>query len=203
MEYLPNQETLVLWLTHYGSWTLFVLLALGIIALPVPEETLMIIAGALIRNGTLHVVPTLLATYGGSLCGITMSYFLGRAFGKFFILKYGSWIGITEKRLNLAHDWFERYGKWSLSIGYFIPGVRHFTGFIAGSTNLEYPIFALFAYVGGVLWATTFLSIGYFFGNYWSVLFEEVEISADWVTVGIILVSACYIYYVFRRRVDS
>ncbi len=172
---MPNLDTFTLWLVNYGSISLFFLLALGIVALPIPEETLMVIAGALMSNGTLGLPSTIISAYLGSVCGISLSYTLGRTVGLFFIHKYGRWVGLTQKRLNKAHRWFEHFGKWSLLFGYFIPGIRHFTGFCAGATYLEVGHFALFAYSGALLWVTTFLSLGYFFGNYWPELLAYIS----------------------------
>lgn len=166
MEYL--HDTFALWLLEYGSIALFCLLALGIVALPIPDETLLVISGVLIHQGHLYLIPTLFAAYAGSMCGITLSYLLGRTAGHFIIKRYGKWVGINDQNLQKAHDWYEYLGKWTLTFGYFIPGVRHVTGIFAGTTELEYPVFALFAYTGAFLWATVFLSIGYFFGPYWT-----------------------------------
>jgi membrane protein DedA with SNARE-associated domain len=166
MEYL--NDTFSLWLLEYGSMALFFLLALGIVALPIPDETLMVISGVMIHQGHLYAIPTLMAAYLGSMCGITLSYMLGKTAGHFIIKRFGKWIGINEARLKKAHDWYEYLGKWTLTFGYFIPGVRHLTGVLAGMTELTYTSFALFAYSGAFLWATVFLSMGYFFGPYWS-----------------------------------
>ena len=173
MELLSENSTLSLWLLHYGSFALFGLLAVGIIAVPVPEETLMVLAGVLMSQGNLSVVATPLAAFLGSVCGISVSYWLGRTAGHNFLHRYGKWVGLTEKRLKKAHNWFERFGTWTLLIGYFIPGLRHFTGFSAGSTDLELNRFALFAYSGALLWVSTFLSVGYFFGDYWVAFFAR------------------------------
>lgn len=195
-------DTLNLWLIEYGSLTLFFLLALGIVAFPVPEETLMVFAGILMSNGKLNVPYTILAALGGSLCGITMSYVLGRTAGNYVTHKYGKWLGLTEEKLQKAHYWFEHYGKWSLFVGYFIPGVRHFTGLIAGTTNLDFRQFMLFAYCGGLFWVTTFLSVGYFFGEYALTLyhkFEEIELNADWITLGLMGLLLAYILFIGVR----
>lgn len=193
MEFLPSHETLMIWLTSYGDFAIFGLLALGIIALPVPEETLMVIIGILMDNGTLAIIPTIISALAGSICGITVSYAMGRLAGNYVLVKYGPWIGITEAKIQKIHNWFEHYGKWTLVIGYFIPGVRHFTGFTAGLTALEYHEFALFAYSGAVIWVTTFISIGYFFGNYGLSFFEHAEISVDVITASIIIVISALI----------
>ena len=166
MEFLAEDTAFTAWLLHYGSFALFGLLALGIIAFPVPEESLMIAAGFLMSNGNLPVGSTVLASLGGSICGITISYIIGRTAGHYAVTKYGKWIGLSTQKLKKAHEWFEKFGTWALFVGYFIPGVRHFTGFCAGTTDLEISRFTLFAYFGALVWVSTFLSIGYFFGDY-------------------------------------
>jgi membrane protein DedA with SNARE-associated domain len=160
-----NNELLISWLNQYGSFALFGLLALGIVALPIPDETLIILSGALIANGHIEWLPTLIAVYAGGMCGITISYILGRSCGHYIIHKYGKWVGLTSIKFEKAQRWFVRYGKWTLFFGYFIPGVRHFTGIIAGSMNLSYKQFAVIAYLGEFVWASVFIIVGYFLGD--------------------------------------
>ncbi len=152
-------------LLKHGSITLFFLLALGIIALPIPDETLLVTAGFLIAKGKLMLFPTSIAAYLGSMTGISCSYLIGYTGGSFIITKYGHWIGLNEVRLARTRLWFNRMGMWALFIGYFIPGVRHFTGYLVGSVRIRYWHFARFAYSGAIVWATTFMTIGYLLGN--------------------------------------
>lgn len=205
MEYLPDMDTLTQWLVQYGSFAIFGLLALGIIALPVPEETLMVIAGILMAQDILEITPTVVAATGGSIFGITISYILGRTLGLFFIHKYGRWVGITEERLKKVHNWFEIYGKWTLLIGYFIPGVRHLTGFCAGASYLEYNLFALYAYTGAVFWVACFLSVGYFFGNYWLTFIENHEFHIDEVAFILIILALIIVaaYFVIKNLLNK
>jgi membrane protein DedA with SNARE-associated domain len=168
-------ESILLWLSHYGYAGLFALLVLGIVGLPIPDETLLVFSGYLISTGRLHGVPTFLAGLGGSMCGISLSYTVGRSLGRSMVLRYGRLLHITEERLERVHRWFERVGEWLLTIGYFIPGVRHFTALVAGTSQLQYARFALFAYTGAVLWVSTFLSIGYFVGANWRAAMQLVH----------------------------
>jgi membrane protein DedA with SNARE-associated domain len=195
MEIFSNHEVIIQWLTHYGSVILFILLVLGIIALPVPEETLMVLAGVLMKQGSLNIPLTILAAYMGSICGISLSYAIGRTTGHYFIQKYGSWVGIGENHIQRAHRWFEHFGKWTLSIGYFIPGVRHFTGIASGMTQLEFKQFALYAYSGAAVWVSIFLSLGYFFSDYWFSAFENLEIGIENVITAIALILIFYFLY--------
>ncbi|MFT3741330.1 MAG: DedA family protein [Gammaproteobacteria bacterium] len=197
--FLP--ETLVLWLTQYGSLALFFLLTIGIFALPIPDETLMVFAGALIAHQKLDLFPTYLAAILGACCGITLSYIIGRTAGVYILKKYGGWVRITEAKMQKIHEWFEKIGRWALFIGYFIPGVRHLTGYAAGISALAYRQFALFSYSGAVIWAVTFLTLGYFLGNRWpyiSALFEE-----SWTLLLIALIPLLILgtlYWRFRVR---
>lgn len=160
-------ESILSWLSHYGYAGLFGLLVLGIVGLPVPDETLLVFSGYLISRGRLHPVLTFLAGFGGSACGISLSYTLGRTLGHRVVLRYGRFLHITEARLERVHEWFRRVGEWLLMIGYFIPGVRHFTALVAGMSELEYGTFARFAYAGAAIWVATFLLVGYFVGEHW------------------------------------
>lgn len=198
MDFLFGNEILLMWLTQYGSIVLFLLLIIGVVALPVPEETLMVMAGVLMSKGILGVPFTAVAAYAGSICGISISYMLGRKIGSYFILKYGHWLGITEKRLHSAHAWFERFGKWTLLIGYFIPGVRHFTGFSSGMTKMDFKQFALFAYGGALLWVSTFLSLGYFCSEFCFSFFKKLEaINLD---LALIFAAASIVFYIGYKK---
>lgn len=162
-----SSEAFIHLLHQYGSIALFFLLALGIFALPIPDETLLVLSGLLIAQAKLPLVPTLIAAYTGSMFGITLSYILGFFVGKKALFRFGGYIGITHEKMKKVHEWFERFGKWTLLFGYYIPGIRHLTGFASGSAYLKYWEFATFAYTGAIIWVSTFLSIGYFFYQQW------------------------------------
>ncbi len=163
-------ETLQIWISHYGYFGIFSLLFLGIVGLPVPDETLLTLTGFLIYRGDLHIIPAFLSAYLGSITGISVSYAIGSTFGHRVLVKYGHYVHITEERLNKAHAWFEKTGRWALFLGYFIPGIRHVVAILAGTSELEMWEFALFAYTGGLLWTSVFLSIGFFFGDKWQIM---------------------------------
>jgi len=198
-DFLPS--TLSLWLTQYGSFSLFVLLALGIFALPIPDETLMVLAGVLMAHGQLLPFPTYIAAILGAMAGITVSYLIGRTAGVLIIKKYGHWVGITEARMRRVHNWFERFGRWALLIGYFIPGVRHLTGYAAGITVMEYRHFAIFAYTGAMVWACIFLSVGYFLGDRWEHI--EALLADHWqyfAAAGVVLIVLGSLFVWWRNR---
>jgi membrane protein DedA with SNARE-associated domain len=168
-------ESILGWLSHYGYTGLFTLLMLGIVGLPIPDETLLVFSGYLMSAGRLRPLPAFLAGFAGTACGISLSYTIGRSLGHRAVLRYGRSLHITEERLHRVHRWFQHTGEWLLTIGYFIPGVRHFTALVAGTSRLEYRRFALFAYPGAALWVSMFLWVGYLVGENWRAAMELVH----------------------------
>jgi membrane protein DedA with SNARE-associated domain len=161
-------ESIQHWIDLYGYAVLFFGLVFGVVGLPVPDESMLALFGYLVSTGRFNFVLTYVIASFGSLTGITLSYWIGRWGGYRLIHRFGPRFHLTEERLQRVHGWFDRIGKWTLTIGYFIPGVRHFTALIAGASELRYPVFAAFAYSGGLIWSLTFITIGYYLGETWS-----------------------------------
>ena len=123
--------------------------------------------GYSIYRSRLHSVPAVLSAFLGTVCGISLSYALGRGFGRFVIPHWHRFENVGSEPLKRVQDWFRRAGRWALVFGYYLPGVRHLTAYVAGTSGLRFSGFAVFAYAGAVLWSLTFVSLGYFLGEKW------------------------------------
>jgi len=195
------RETAFHWITQYGYAGIFSLLIFGIVGLPVPDEWLLTFSGYLVFKNTLSFIPTFGAAFFGSACGITVSYMLGRIFDTYVLLKYGSYVHITPVRLARVHSWFERRGRWTLLVGYFIPGVRHLTGYVAGASELSFSSFALFAYTGAFCWAAVFITLGYLLGEEWNRVLQSMdETKILMVGVAAAAIAGWLIFSYVRRR---
>ena len=173
---------------------------LGIVGLPVPDETLLVYTGFLIFKGTLGGPQAWAAAFLGSATGITVSFMLGRTLGFYSIHRYGRYVHLTEERIKKVHEWFEHLGRLCLSVGYFIPGIRHATALVAGAMELDLVSFALFAYTGAAFWVTTFISLGYLLGDNWNRV--ETTIHRYGVAVGAAIVALLVIWWLWRIRAD-
>ena len=202
VRYARDLESAVLeWVATYGYAAIFTLLVLGIVGLPVPDEFLLTSCGFLAYQGHLSLVPTLIAGFLGSACGITCSYIIGRTVGWTFLhSRLGGVLHITEERIKRVHDWFNRVGHWALVVGYFIPGVRHFTAVVAGTSRLELRSFALYAYGGALFWVCTFVFLGYHFGPEWKRIFGIVEQNLMIASIIAGVLIAGYLPFRYRHR---
>ena len=153
------QQSLALWVGQYGYSAIFFILVGGIVGVPVPDQLLLVISGYLVLTHSLSLAPTLLAAIFGSIVGITLSYGLGRGSGTCV-----SKIRFAADHLHNARQWFERFGRWTLVFGYFIPGVRNLIGFTSGIMRLKVRHFAPYAYAGAVISSVTCVLAGYFLG---------------------------------------
>jgi membrane protein DedA with SNARE-associated domain len=196
------EQSILAWITQYGYFAIFFLLMLGIVGLPVPDETLLAFSGYLAFKGNLSLPLAFATAWAGSSCGITISYYLGRTFGLALIHRYGRYVRITEAHVMKAHSWFEHVGHWGLTFGYFVPGVRHLTAYAAGMSEVAPRQFALFAYSGGCLWVATFLSVGYFLGERWKAVEGQIHHYAVYLTIAAAALLVVYLVWrkFFRHR---
>ncbi|HVW84911.1 MAG TPA: DedA family protein [Bryobacteraceae bacterium] len=193
MEYIDH------FLANYGYFAIFFLLMLGIVGPLIPDDTILVLSGIAVHRGQLQLGTTIAVAYAGSLCGISLSYGLGRT-GVIYVLERHEplkrWI---HRHLPQVQKWFERYGKWTLFFGYFIAGVRHFTALAAGMSGVRLKTFALYAYPGGFAWVASFISIGYFLGAEWEQIRHRFDRGAM-IAAAIVAAIAIGAWLLSRRR---
>lgn len=161
---------IVQWFEQYGYWVLFIGLLLEYIALPFPGETTMTYAGFLSYSGYLSWPITVLVSAAGTTIGISITYWIGRRFGTAFFDRFGKYLLLPPAKLQKAGGWFNKHGNKIIFIAYFIPGLRHFTGYFSGIVRLPFRTFALYAYSGACFWVLTFPTLGYWLGPNWELL---------------------------------
>jgi membrane protein DedA with SNARE-associated domain len=184
---------------RYGAVAIATLLAASVVV-PVPDDALLLLAGSLVAEGQLGLRAILAAGFVGSAIGMSVSYGLGRRLGEGLVLRLGRFVHLDAERLDAARAWYLRWGKYGVFFGYFVPGLRHVAAFLAGSSGLGWPSFAIFGYAGGVLWASTMIGLGYAFGAEWarsSVAVHRVLVTA--LSVGA-LVGGVVLLLRRRRR---
>jgi membrane protein DedA with SNARE-associated domain len=175
-------ETISQWVTQYGYAAIFVLQALSIIGVPFPDETTLVFFGYLVFRQNLNLVFAIAAATAGSMCGITISYSLGRSMGFYALRKLMRLLRVSAEALEKTRAHYKRFGPWLLFFGYFIPGVRHLNAMVSGTMLLGFGRFAMFAWTGALIWVSVFVSAGYVLGErwtqlgeQWALLFERIE----------------------------
>ncbi|MBU5443273.1 MULTISPECIES: DedA family protein [unclassified Paenibacillus] len=198
MDFLHHIEQLF---HDYGYYVLFFGLLLEFIALPFPGETTMAYAGYLSYEGHLLWPALMAVAFIGTTIGMTITYYVGYKLGMPFIRRYGKWVLLSPAKMEKTEKWFEKYGNSLIFIGYFIPGIRHFTGYFSGIIRLPFRKFAMYAYSGALFWVIIFISIGKLFGPHWAVAFQVFEKYAMKTIVAACILLAVYLIFRFRKPI--
>jgi membrane-associated protein len=156
-------------LNEYGIWTYVILFLIlfcetGLVITPyLPGDSLLFVAGTLAGAGYLNIWILLGALILAAVLGDTVNYWVGKSF-EMRILE--SRLSLVRKEhLDETHEYFTKYGGFTVVIARFIPFIRTFAPFLAGIGEMSYPRFLLYNVIGGLAWVTLFLSAGFLFGN--------------------------------------
>ncbi|CQR54649.1 VTT domain-containing protein [Paenibacillus riograndensis] len=189
-------------LEHYGYGLIFLFLCLEMLALPLPGEMLMSYIGLSVYEQKLSWMLCIVSAGTGVLLGVTLSYWVGYRLGRPFIARYGARIHLTEERIVKMNRWFEKYGDKLLFVAYFIPGVRHITGYFCGVTRMPFRRYALFAYSGAIFWVSLFISLGKVLGPKWEQYHSTVNrYLIIFTVVSILLTAVIYLYRRYKHQV--
>jgi membrane-associated protein len=165
--------------------------------LPIPNEVLSMTVAIATSQQLLNPFIAFFVFYLGIIAALTTCYFLGRSIGR-------PLIGFFEKRKRYAHliersfKLIEKHHAFSLSISYFIPGIRNFVPFLYGFSKLPYRTFAIFSYTGAFIWLCITFSLGYLFGDQMDVIINYGREFLILVCVAIIVLIILKI--ILRRR---
>ena len=152
---------------EYRYLALLIVLSLGMIGLPVPDELVMAFSGFQVSLGRMGFSKTLLIAALGSFIGTNVSYWLGRRFGKPLLDRIAPYLHLTGNKISKVEAWFRRFGSKMVVLGYFFPGLRHFIAYFGGISRLKYTRYATLSGMGAILWTATFITMGMFLGIYW------------------------------------
>ncbi|WP_026573632.1 DedA family protein [Bacillus sp. UNC438CL73TsuS30] len=188
-------------IAHFGYMGIIIALIGGIIGLPIPDEVLLTYVGYNVFQGNLSYIPSLLCAAAGACGGITLSYFLGVKLGVPFLNRYGPKLHITEERVNRTKKLFMKMGPFLLLIGFFIPGIRHITAYLAGINRYTYKKFVLFAYSGAVIWCFSFITLGRILGENWTAVAGYFSRYSIILIILFILVTIIIYTYQRKRRI--
>ena len=190
---------------QYGYIILFFGVMLENASVPVPGETILIIASFYTHShqGTGHLNLSYvigLATIG-CILGDNISFYLGRRLGRRFITQYGRYFFITPHRLNQVEDFFQRHGDKTIFLQRWITGVRVIGALVAGTTQMPWSRFLLFNCLGAVTWVTTISLLAYLFAVNLPILLKILGRSS-WTFLGLLLAIGLIVYLKRRYAVD-
>src|SRR5688572_28694815 len=148
-------------IAQWGYTAIFVILILGNVGLPVPEETILTVSGYMIWQGHLRPVPVLLTAIATAVLGDNLAYWIGRRYGQIVLTRV---LKIRPERIERMQELVQRYGMLAVFVGRFVAGLRFMAGPLAGSTGLGPLRFFIANLLGALVYVPIAVGAGYAVG---------------------------------------
>jgi membrane protein DedA with SNARE-associated domain len=150
----------------YGYPLIFMVIALESAGIPLPGETVLVSASVYAgMGGPLDIGWIIGLTAIAAILGDNLGYWGGRRFGRAALLKYGRLIRVKPEHLDVSTRVFQVHGGKIVFFGRFVALLRMFAGPLAGANGYGWRPFLIFNALGGVVWALTFGTSAYLFGD--------------------------------------
>ena len=129
----------------------------------------------------------------GGILGSAFAYAVGHYGGRPFVDKYGKYFFVKKSHVDIAQNWFDKYGIKAVFFSRMLPVVRTFISLPAGFAHVDMKKFFLYTFLGSLPWTALILAIGMMLGEGWKVMMEVGhEIS---LAFAVILVVICLVLY--------
>jgi len=187
-------------LVHYGYWAVAAALLLENAGLPVPGESVLLLASFLaytehdLQLGWIILIGTVAATLGDNL-----GYFVGHRGGRRLLERHRQFFRISDAVLARGERLFERHGAATILFARFVFGMRVIAGPMAGVLRMPWKKFAIFNALGAALWVTVISVVGYSFGSRWKLLMYYMKRFDQALVVAFVLVVAV-LWWRSRRK---
>jgi membrane protein DedA with SNARE-associated domain/membrane-associated phospholipid phosphatase len=182
-------------ISHYG----YLVILFGVMAestgVPLPGETILLASGVLVQQGHLELGDAIVFGILGAIIGDQIGYWVGREAGRPFVLRWGRYLLITPERLARGEAFFERHGGKAVFLARFFSGLRVFGALVAGISRMRWATFLFYNALGGAVWATAVVLVGYFLGSSIGLVERWLGRATLVLALVVVLVVSSYLAY--------
>lgn len=206
---LHIDKYLVTIMNTYQAWTYLILFGIifcetGFVVTPfLPGDSLIFAAASLIARPPVNLTAEPLNIWvlwlvlcAAAILGDTVNYWIGNKVGHRAFRKENARI-LKKKYLDETHQFYEKYGGFTIVLARFVPIVRTFAPFVAGMGSMTYSHFLFYNVFGGIAWVSIFTFAGYFFGK---IKFVQNNFSVVIIAIIAISVLPMVIKVIAERR---
>jgi len=186
---------------HSPYLGIFLLLILGGVGLPFPEDATLILTGFLVAQNVIKPVQTFLAVYSGLLISDFLLYWVGKKYGRMLVLHKRFQKIISPEQLSRLEEKFKRRGVWVVLIGRHFLGLRAQIFLVAGVMRMSAIKFLLADGATSLFTIALMAGIGYAGGNSVEILKKNVKrIEHIAILIFAILFTAWIVYKYFKKQ---
>lgn len=183
-------------ISSWGYVGIAALMAIESAAIPLPSEIIMPFSGFLVYADQFTLFGIAIAGGIGSCFGSAGLYWLALKGGRPLVERYGRYIFISRRDLDLADRFFARYGQLSTFIGRMLPVVRTYISIPAGISKVKFWPFMTWCFLGSFIWSLFLGFLGMKLGENWHILRGKLH---GFDTAIVILIAIGVIFWVWRH----
>lgn len=187
-------------LSFIDSWGYFavaILMAMENACIPVPSELILGFAGYLVSADRMTFTGAMIAGMIGGMAGSIFAYIVGATGGRKFVDKYGKYFFIKKSHVDLAQDWFDKYGIRAVFFSRMLPVVRTFISLPAGFAKVDFKQFLFYTFAGSLPWTALIIWGGILLGDNWEYLLEiGHKFSVAFIIISVVIIAWLY----FKRK---
>lgn len=157
-------------ISKFGYTGIFLTMAIESACIPLPSEIIMPFSGYLVTTGQFTMLGVTLAGAVGNVVGSIAAYYAGVWGGRPFVERYGRYVLVSHRDLDIADRWFLKYGEAAVFFSRMLPVVRTFISLPAGIARMNFPRFVLFTFLGALPWCYLLAYVGVKMGEHWEDL---------------------------------
>ena len=182
---------------RWGYFAVALLMGMENACIPIPSELILGFAGYLVFAGRMTFWGAFWYGMLGGILGSLFAYEVGRRGGREFVNRYGHYFFIKRSHVDMAQNWFDRYGLKAVLFSRMLPVVRTFISLPAGFAHVDLKKFIVYTILGSLPWTALILGAGMALRESWEYL---LEIGHE---ASLLFVAACVVggvVWYWRRR---
>lgn len=184
-------DSVTQFISSIGYPGIFFLMALESAAIPVPSELIMTFSGYLAYQHVFDFTAIVILGAAGCMAGSAISYWIGLKGGRTFIDKYGAYVFLNHHHLDIAENWFKKYGDRAVFFSRMLPVVRTFISLPAGMGRYSFKKLIIYSFIGSLPWCFALAYVGFKLGSQWKniIIFFN---GLDMIIVFMVIVLVAY-----------
>jgi membrane protein DedA with SNARE-associated domain len=191
---------ILVWIESLGYWGIIIGLAIEVI----PSEIVLGYAGYLVFKGDISFFGAVICGTIGAILQQWLLYAIGRYGGRPFLDKFGKFLHLKPKHVDIAERWFAKYGPIIVFTGRFVPVMRQVVSIPAGMARMNLWQFTWLTVLASIPWSILFVWLGKSLGDNWeNIKGEAAQYVQPIILVAIALLVVFFLYQYLRKRGKS
>jgi membrane protein DedA with SNARE-associated domain len=200
MHHLMTPSAMTEQLAVWGYWGLFLFVFIGNLGVPMPEETVLLVAGFLAGRGDLDLSTVYLVGISSAIVGDSCGFMIGRTGGQRLLERLAGRFKFVRSRFDRLQEFFHAHGSKAVFMARFVTGARFLAGPMAGAAGMPFWRFLGWNMLGALIWCSLVITVGYLLGNELDWVAHVLHRASHWVALVMCVVLAALWIFWFRYR---